>query len=106
MITQDELDRVMCGEHCWASFADQLIVGFEVVEQIWEGKPYRPGLSDSIKETRVIGTFANFLDAEILETQMRERNQPNRSYYIQPIQVKAPSEQAQKRLSAFDMEKV
>lgn len=99
-MTQAELDRMMCGEHHWAVSPGELIVGFEVHEQIWEGNPTPTGW-DNVKETRVIGSFANSADAERCEAGLIKQATPNRQYYIAPITVRAPSESAQAALMAI-----
>lgn len=42
-LLQTELNALLCGEHIWANHPNEVIVGFELVEKIWEGKPTRDG---------------------------------------------------------------
>lgn len=102
MITQKYLNDHLCGEGMFVPLSGFLIVGYQVIEQIWEQNPNKSGW-DNIKETRVISLKVNYYDA--MSVVEKKGNQPGRSYDISPIQVEIPSKEAQKKL-LFDISSI
>lgn len=88
---QAAVDRMLCGEHGWAPLPGNVIVGFKIIETVWEGKPNLDGW-DNVAERREVAHFARFEDAAAFEEEGWYHGGKYCSYEILPIEVQCPSQ--------------
>ncbi len=86
------LDRFVIGRHYWLRHPEELIIGFRVTQQDWEGKPTPSGWDNPKGPAYPIAEFTRIGDAKREEEKLRKwaEGRSDVCYNIEPIQIRVP----------------